>query len=167
MHFKCIDNGFKRICNVTQSIVKTLTMFNKCLRMDQKCFSTRWQLFPTDDPNAAQTLKTKDVSSRCNKADPHTVNTANSTMFTCNKYSIEHQNSATWRIWFCLINKEQFSATCIKTFAEQQPIPTGGRNTEKQLVMAWLFWQFAPKVATYQFINFSVIVFPRNNHSLE
>ena len=95
-----IDNGLKRICNVTQSIVKTLTMFNKCLRMDEKCFSTRGQLFPTVDRNAAQTLKTKDVSSRCNKADPHTVNTANSTMFTCNKYSIEHQNSASGRIRF-------------------------------------------------------------------
>ena len=36
MHFKCvdsvlqsIDNGSRRICNVSQSIVKTLTMFNK------------------------------------------------------------------------------------------------------------------------------------------
>ena len=105
MHFKCIDNalqrvdnGSKRICNVTQSIVKTLTMFNKCLRMDEKCFSTHWQLFPTVDPNAAQTLKTKDVSPTCNKADPHTVNKANSAMFTRNKYSTEHQNSASGRI---------------------------------------------------------------------
>ena len=105
MHFKCVDNvlqhvdnGFKHICNVTQSIVKTLTMFNKCLRMDEKCFSTRWQLFLTVDPNAAQMLKTKDVSPRCNKADTHTVNTANSALFTCNKYSIEHQNSAFGRI---------------------------------------------------------------------
>ena len=62
MHFKCVDNGSKHICNVTQSIVKTLTTFNKCLRMDEKCFSMRWQLFPTVDPNAAQTLNTKDVS---------------------------------------------------------------------------------------------------------
>ena len=144
MHFKCVDNalqcvdnGFKRICNVTQSIVKTLTMFNKCLRMDEKCFSTCWQLFPTVDPNAAQTLKAKDVSSLCNKADPRTVNTANSAMFTCDKYSIEHQNSASGRICFCLINKEQFSATCIKTFAKQQPIPTRIRNAEtKTLIMA-------------------------------
>ena len=36
MHFKCvdnvlqsIDNGSQRICNVIQSIVKTLKMFNK------------------------------------------------------------------------------------------------------------------------------------------
>ena len=86
MHFKCVDNalqhvdnGFKCICNVTQSIVKTLTMVNKCLRMDEKCFSTHWQLFPMVDPNAAQTLKTRDVSSCCNKADPpYTVNTDNS-----------------------------------------------------------------------------------------
>ena len=68
-----IDNGSQRICNVTQSIVKTLTMFNKCLRMDEKCFSMRWQLFPTVDPNAAQTLKTTDISPRCNKADTHTI----------------------------------------------------------------------------------------------
>ena len=104
MHFKCVDNalqrvdnGSKRICNVTQFIVKTLTMFNKCLRMDEKCFLMRWQLFPTVDPNAAQTLKTKDVLPCSNKADPHT-DTANSAMFTCNKYSIEDQNSASGRI---------------------------------------------------------------------
>ena len=80
MHFKCIDNalqrvdnGSQRICNVIQSIVKTWTMFNKCLRMDEKCFSTHWQLFPTFNPNAAQNVQTKDnVSPRCNKA-PHTV----------------------------------------------------------------------------------------------
>ena len=144
MHFKCVDNalqrvdnGFKRICNVTQSIEKMLTMFNKCLGMDEKCFSMCWQLFPMVDLNAAQTLKTKDVSSLCNKADPRTVNTANSAMFICNKCSIEHQNSASGRICFCSINKEQFSATCIKTFAKQQPIPTGIRNAEKKsLVMA-------------------------------
>ena len=59
MHFKCVDNGSQRICNVIQSIVKTLTMFNKCLRMDEKCFSTRWQLFPTFDPNAAQNVENK------------------------------------------------------------------------------------------------------------
>ena len=53
MHFKCVDNGSQRICNVIQSIVKTLTMFNKSLRMDEKCFSTRSQLFPMFDPNAA------------------------------------------------------------------------------------------------------------------
>ena len=105
MDFKCIqnalqrvDNGSKHICNVTQSIVKTLTMFNKCLRMDEECFSMPWQLFPMIDPNAAQTLKTKDVSPHCNKADKHTVNTGNSAMFTCNKYSTEHQNSASGKI---------------------------------------------------------------------
>ena len=38
-----VDNGSKCICNVTQSIVKMFTMFTKCLRMDEKCFSTRWQ----------------------------------------------------------------------------------------------------------------------------
>ena len=31
MHLKCIDNGSQRICNVIQSIVKTLTMFNKIM----------------------------------------------------------------------------------------------------------------------------------------
>ena len=59
MHFKCVDNGSQRICNVIQSIVKTLTMFNKCLRMDEKCFSMHWQLFPTFDPNAAQNVENK------------------------------------------------------------------------------------------------------------
>ena len=59
MHFKCVDNGSQRICDVIQSIVKTLTMFNKCLRMDEKCFSTHWQLFPTFDPNAAQNVENK------------------------------------------------------------------------------------------------------------
>ena len=29
MHFKCVDNGSQRICNVIQSIVKTLIMFSK------------------------------------------------------------------------------------------------------------------------------------------
>ena len=53
-----VDNGSKCICNVTQSIEKTLTMFTKCL-MDEKCFSTRWQRFPTFDPNAAQNVKTR------------------------------------------------------------------------------------------------------------
>ena len=32
MHFKCVDNGSQRICNVIQSIVKTLTMFNKMFK---------------------------------------------------------------------------------------------------------------------------------------
>ena len=59
MHFKCVDNGSQRICNVIQSIVKTLAMFNKCLRMDEKCFSTCWQLLPTFDPNAAQNVENK------------------------------------------------------------------------------------------------------------
>jgi len=34
----------------------------------------------------------------------------------------EHQNSASERIWFSLINKEKFAATYIKTFAKQQPM---------------------------------------------
>jgi len=66
MHFQCVDNalqrvdnGSQRICNVIQSIVETLTMFDKCLRMDAKCFKTRWQLFPTFDPNAAQNVENK------------------------------------------------------------------------------------------------------------
>ena len=59
MNFKCVDNGSQRICNVIPSIVKTLTMLNKCLRMDEKCFSTRWQLFLTFDPNAAQNAENK------------------------------------------------------------------------------------------------------------
>ena len=41
MHWQCVDNGSQHICNVIQSIVKALTMFNKSLRMDEKCFSTR------------------------------------------------------------------------------------------------------------------------------
>ena len=53
MHCQCVDNGSKRICNVPQSIVKTLTMFNKCLSVDEKCFLMHWQLFPMVDPNAA------------------------------------------------------------------------------------------------------------------
>ena len=76
MHFQCadnalqrVDNGSKCICNVTQSIVKTLTTFTKRFRMDEKCFSTRWQLFPTFDPNAAQNVENKDISLRCNKAE--------------------------------------------------------------------------------------------------
>ena len=43
MHFQCvdnalqrIDNGCQRICYVIQSTVETLTMFDKCLRMDEK-----------------------------------------------------------------------------------------------------------------------------------
>ena len=81
MHFQFVDNALQRfdngskcICNITQSIVKTLTMFNKCLRMDEKCFSTCWQLFPTFDPSAAQNVENKDISLRCNKVD-HTLST--------------------------------------------------------------------------------------------
>ena len=57
MNFKCVDNalqrvdnGSKRSYNVTQSIVETLIMFNKCLRMDEKCFSMFY-------PNAAQNVE--------------------------------------------------------------------------------------------------------------
>ena len=57
-----VDNGWQCICNVTQSIVQTWTMFNKCLRMDEKCFSTHWQLFPTFDPNAAQNVEKKTMA---------------------------------------------------------------------------------------------------------
>ena len=70
----CIDNGSKCICNVTQSIVKTLTMFNECLRMDEKCLSMRWQLFPMFDRNAVQNVENKGILPRCNKVD-HTVST--------------------------------------------------------------------------------------------
>ena len=66
MDFKCVDNALQRInngsqhiCNVILSIVKTLTMFDKCLRMDEKCFSTRWLFFLTFDPNAAQNVENK------------------------------------------------------------------------------------------------------------
>ena len=72
MPFQCVDNGSKCICNVTQSTVKMLTMFNQHLRMDEKCFSMHWQLFPTFDPNATQNVENKDISPRCNKAD-HTL----------------------------------------------------------------------------------------------
>ena len=78
MHFQCIDNalqhvdnGSKCICNVTQSIVKALTMINKRLRMDGKCFSTRWQLFPTFDPNAAQNVENKHISPVATKLTTH------------------------------------------------------------------------------------------------
>ena len=51
-------------------------MFTKCLRMDEKCFSTRWQLFPTFDPNAAQNVENKDIIfARCNKGE-RTLSTA-------------------------------------------------------------------------------------------
>ena len=163
MHFQCVDyalqhvdNGFKRICNVTQSIVKMLTMFNKCLRMDEKCFSMRWQLFPMVDLNAAQTLKTQDVLRKLT----HTLSTQPIAMFTCNKYSTEHQNSASGRIWFCLVNKEQFSVTGIKTFAEQQPIPTGIRNAEKNIGYGVNFFPVCPQDFLSLFLSW-------NNHSLE
>ena len=78
MHFQCVDNALQRvdngskcICNVTQSIEKTLAMFIKCLRMDEKCFSTRWQLFPTFDPNAAQNVENKDISPVATKLNIH------------------------------------------------------------------------------------------------
>ena len=81
MHLKCVDNALQRIdngskCvyNVTQSIVKTLTVLNKCLRMDEKHFSMRWQLFPKFYPSAPQNVENKDISPRCNKVD-HTLST--------------------------------------------------------------------------------------------
>ena len=107
MHFKCVDNvlqrvdnGFKHICNVTQSIVKTLTMFNKCLRMDEKCFSMHWQLFPTVDPNTADAahVENKGRFAPFQTKLTHTLSTQPIAMFTCNKYSTEHQNSASGRI---------------------------------------------------------------------
>ena len=103
MHFQCVDNALQRvdngskcICNVTQSIVKTLTMFTKCLRMDEKCFSTRWQLFPTFDPNAAQNVENKAISPVATKLNIHCQQRFVYNL--SNKYSIEHQNSASERI---------------------------------------------------------------------
>ena len=82
MHFKCvvnalqrIDNGSQRICNVIQSIVKTLTMFNKCLRMDEKRVANALATF---DTNSAQNVE--------NKAK-HIVNTTNSGLFISNKFN--------------------------------------------------------------------------------
>ena len=74
MHYNTLVLNALLFCNVTQSIVKMLTMFNKHLRMDEKCFSTSWQLFPTFDPNAAQNVENKDILPHCNKAD-HTLST--------------------------------------------------------------------------------------------
>ena len=78
MHFQCvdnalqcIDNGSKCICNVNQSVEKMLTMFTKCLRMDEKCFSTRWQHFPTFNPNGAQNVENKDISPVATKLNIH------------------------------------------------------------------------------------------------
>ena len=59
-------------------------------------------------------LKTKDnVSPRCNKA--------RHIGFVYKQHYVEHQNSASERIWFCLINKEIFATTYIESFARQQP----------------------------------------------
>ena len=40
----------------------------KCLRMDEKCFSTRWQRFPTFDSNAAVVTKPKLIVNTTNRA---------------------------------------------------------------------------------------------------
>ena len=69
-------------------------------------------------PNKA--LKTKDnVSPRCNKAK-HIGNTTNSAVYK--QHYVEHQNSASERIYFCLINKEIFATTYMESFAKQQPM---------------------------------------------
>ena len=62
----------------------------------------------TFETNAAQR-----VLPRCNKAK-HFVNTTNSVFFTSNKFD-QHKNSLSERIWFCLINKEQFATANIPT----------------------------------------------------
>ena len=59
-----------------------------------------------------QTLKTKDnVSPRCNKAKTHRHCNQSIALCLQAKNYFEHQNSASKRILFCLINKEQFAAT--------------------------------------------------------
>ena len=94
MRWQCILNALTMHCNALIMVFNAFVMLFvslwkrwKCsmkIRMDEKCFSTRWQLFPTFDPNAAKTLKRKDnVSPWCNKAQ-HIVNTTNSTLFTSN-----------------------------------------------------------------------------------
>ena len=71
-----------------------------------------------------KTLKTKDnVSPRSNKAETNCQHSQPIALWClqANNY-FEHQNSASERIWSCLINKEEFVATYIETFAEQQPM---------------------------------------------
>ena len=86
-----------------------------------------------------KTLKTRTFRSVATR-----LNIVNSALFTRNKYSIEHQTSASERIWFCLIYKKQFAATYIKTFAEQQTIPTKIRNTEQNWLQRDLFGSLPP-----------------------
>ena len=73
MHFKCVNNTLEGICNVTQSIVKMLTMFKNRRIMFRNVLVTF--------SNAHKMLKTKNISPCCNKAD-HTLSTQ-WTMFTC------------------------------------------------------------------------------------
>ena len=40
MHLKCVDNGSQRICNVIQSIVKTLTVFKNGSKMFLNALAT-------------------------------------------------------------------------------------------------------------------------------
>ena len=58
MHFKCVDNGSQSIC-YSVHCKNVDNAQQKCLRMDEKCFSVRWQPFPTFDPNAGQNFENK------------------------------------------------------------------------------------------------------------
>ena len=84
--------------------------------MDENCSSTRWHRFPTFDPNAAQNVENKGQSRNSLSTQPIALWCLQA------KNYFEHQNSASERIWSCLINKEEFVATYIETFAEQQPM---------------------------------------------
>jgi len=105
MYFQCVDNalqrvdnGSQRIFNVNQSIEQTLTMFDKYCRMDEKCFKTRWQLFPTFDPNAAQNVENKGQPFRSVATKLHTLSTQPIALCLHATNSTEHHNSVSERI---------------------------------------------------------------------
>ena len=153
MHLKCysvhcenIDNVQRMFKNGWKTFLNALATFPNVL---SKCCIKYWKQGHCFLP-------------RCNK-----VNTANSTSFTSNRYSIEHQNSAAERIWFCLIHKEQFAATYIKLLRTNSQYPPELETQKKSWFRHDLFGSLLPRLPLISSLIFLSLFLLQNNHSLE
>ena len=119
MHFQCIFNALIMHYNVLIMVFNAFLMLISPLKKRWQCSTNieEWMknvskcvgnFFQRLIQMLHKTLKTKDNVLPCSNKAPHATN------------STEHHNSASERIWFWNVNKEQFAATYIKTFAKQQ-----------------------------------------------
>ena len=130
MHFQCIFNAMIMHYNALIMVLNAFLMFISPLKKLWQC-STKlkngWKMFQ----NALATFS--NVWSKCCTkrwkqrttfrpvaTKLHTPSTQPVALYLHTTNSTEHHNSASEKTWFCNINKEQFAATYIKTFAKQQ-----------------------------------------------